>query len=215
MLFPEYNVRERKMADNKLLSEKTADNNPFVQFRKWYGEHLQAGIAIPETVSLGTASASGRVSVRIVLLKDFDETGFVFFTNYLSKKGVTLTENPSASMLFYWPESGRQIRIEGLIEKTSEYDSSSYFTTRPRESQLSAWASEQSSVIPDRHFLEKRFEMYKAKFDNKPVDKPPHWGGFRLKPDFFEFWSDGEFRLHNRIAYTWKDSRWLINRLAP
>jgi pyridoxamine 5'-phosphate oxidase len=197
------------------LSEKTAEKNPFVQFSKWYSEHLEAGIAIPETVSLGTASASGRVSVRTVLIKGYDEKGFVFFTNYNSKKGVQLSENHSAALLFYWPESGRQVRIEGSTEKVSDKESASYFSTRPRESQISAWASEQSSIIPDRNYLEKRYDFYTAKYENKEVVKPPHWGGFRIIPDLFEFWSDGEFRLHDRIIYAREKNGWVMNRLAP
>ena len=118
-------------------------------------------------------------------------------------------------MLFYWAESGRQVRIEGITEKLTEKESVSYFSTRPRDSQISAWASEQSTVIPDRLYLEKRQEFYKSRFENKPVKKPPHWGGFRLIPDMIEFWSDGEFRLHDRIVYTRKADVWAISRLAP
>jgi pyridoxamine 5'-phosphate oxidase len=200
---------------NKMLTEKTVDQDPFLQFRNWYNEHLEADIAIPDTVSLGTASADGRVSVRTVLLKGFDNDGFIFFTNYNSRKGVQLSENQSAAMLFYWPESGRQVRIEGVAEKVTEIESASYFITRPRDSQISAWASEQSSVIPDRLFLENRHEFFKRKFENKDVEKPPHWGGFRLLPDIFEFWQDGEFRLHDRLVYTRTRNRWIITRLAP
>jgi pyridoxamine 5'-phosphate oxidase len=201
--------------NNKVLSEKSVDPDPFVQFSKWYNEHLQTEIPIPDTVSLGTASLSGRVSVRTVLLKGYNDMGFVFFTNYKSKKGVQLTENKNAAMLFYWPESGRQIRIEGTTEKVTEEESASYFSTRPRESQLSAWASEQSTVIPDRQHLEDRHDYYKTMFENKIVEKPSDWGGFRLLPDFFEFWREGEFRLHDRIAYTLVKNSWSINRLAP
>jgi pyridoxamine 5'-phosphate oxidase len=200
---------------NKALSETNADPDPVIQFGKWYNDHLDAGIAIPDSVSLGTASAGGRVSVRTVLLKGYDKNGFVFFTNYNSKKGNQISENPSASLLFYWAESGRQVRIEGIVEKVPEKESSVYFRTRPRDSQISAWASEQSSVIPDRSFLEKKHEYYSALFENKQVEKPPHWGGFRLIPDWIEFWSDGEFRLHDRIVYTRINDIWVISRLAP
>jgi len=200
---------------NNDLSEKSADRDPFVQFNRWYNEHLEAGIAIPETVSLGTASASGRVSLRTVLLKGCDRKGFVFFTNYNSKKGVQLSENHSAALLFYWPESGRQVRIEGITEKVPHNESAAYFSSRPRESQISAWASEQSTIIPDRNFLEKRYDFYKTKFESREIGKPPHWGGFRIIPDFFEFWRDGEFRLHDRIIYTRMKNVWVMNRLAP
>lgn len=200
---------------NNHLSEKSADRDPFVQFASWYKEHLEAGIAIPEVVSLGTAAASGRVSVRTVLLKGYDEKGFVFFTNYNSKKGIQLNENHFAALLFYWPESGRQVRIEGIAEKVSEKESLSYFSTRPGESQIAAWASDQSSIIPDRNYLEKRYDFYKARFENKEVSKPPHWGGFRIVPDFFEFWLDGKFRLHDRIIYSRVKHGWIMSRLAP
>jgi pyridoxamine 5'-phosphate oxidase len=215
-LFPVriYHPVRSKMKKND-FSETTAEKDPFIQFNKWYSEHLEAGIAIPDTVSLGTASSSGSVSVRTVLLKGWDEHGFVFFTNYNSKKGIHLSENPSAALLFYWPESGRQIRIEGIAEKVTDKESASYFITRPRESQISAWASDQSSIIPDRRFLEKRYNYYKTSFENKEVEKPPYWGGFRIVPDFFEFWCDGEFRLHDRIIYTRRNNVWVMNRLAP
>jgi pyridoxamine 5'-phosphate oxidase len=203
------------MINTKGLSKKTVDPNPFVQFEIWYKEHLSCGIAIPGTVSLGTASAGGRVSVRIVLLKGYDENGFVFFTNYKSKKGIQISENPGVALLFYWPELDRQVRIEGIIEKTSEKESSDYFMTRPRESQIAAWASEQSSIIPDRRHLEKLYDFYKDKFDKNPVEKPPYWGGYRIVPDFFEFWQDGEFRLHNRVVYSKVKDTWIIECLAP
>lgn len=203
------------MTYNKDFSEMTADLNPFVQFKTWYDERLISGIAIPDSVSLGTASAEGRVSVRTVLLKDYDDTGFVFFTNYRSRKGVQLSLNPRAALLFYWPESGRQVRIEGLTEKVSKEDSESYFKTRPRESQLSARASEQSSVIPNRQYLENQYNYYKNMFSGKPVDKPLHWGGFRLIPEWFEFWQNRDFRLHDRLTYTKRKDLWVIERLAP
>jgi pyridoxamine 5'-phosphate oxidase len=211
----ERNILKGKMITNKVLSEKTVDPDPFVQFQKWYNEHLETGIDIPDSVSLGTASAAGRVSVRTVLLKGFDEKGFVFYTNFNSKKGMQISENPYVAMLFYWTESGRQVRIEGITEKVTEKVSVSYFSTRPRNSQISAWASEQSSVIPGRPYLENRKEFYEKMFENKQVEKPSQWGGYRLIPDWFEFWSDREFRLHDRIVYTRSKEGWVINRLAP
>jgi len=203
------------MKINRVLSEKTADPDPFIQFSHWYNEHLNERITIPETVTLGTASASGRVSARTVLLKSYDRNGFVIFTNYNSKKGEQITENPFAALLFYWSGSGRQVRIEGLAVKVPEEESVAYFSTRPRDSQLSAWASEQSSVIPDRTYLVERQELYRKKFAGKDVDKPAFWGGFRIIPDFFEFWQEREFRLHDRIVYSRADNTWEINRLAP
>jgi pyridoxamine 5'-phosphate oxidase len=203
------------MMTNRVLSEKTADPDPFIQFSHWYNEHLDEGIVIPETVTLATASASGRVSARTVLLKSYDRNGFVFFTNYNSKKGEQMTENPFAALLFYWSGSGRQIRIEGAAVRVQEEESAAYFNTRPRDSQLSAWASEQSTVIPDRTYLEARQELYRKKFAGTGVDKPASWGGFRIIPDYFEFWQDRESRLHDRIVYSKADNIWVINRLAP
>jgi pyridoxamine 5'-phosphate oxidase len=197
------------------FSEKTVDPNPFVQFRIWYEERLKSGIAIPDSVSLATASSDGRVSVRTVLLKDYNDEGFFFYTNYKSRKGFQLSTNPRAALLFYWPESARQVRLEGITEKISEEDSDSYFKTRPRESQLSAWASEQSSVIPDRQHLENRYNYYENLLSGKPVDKPQQWGGFRIIPDWFEFWQEGEFRLHDRLTYTKRNDLWLLKRLSP
>lgn len=203
------------MTSYKDFSEKTVDPNPFVQFKIWYSEHLTSGITIPNSVSLGTASEDGYVSVRTVLLKNYDDIGFVFFTNYRSKKSFQLSSNPRAALLFYWPESGRQIRLEGVTEKVSEEDSESYFKTRPRENQLTAWASKQSSVIPNRQHLANLYNSYKNKFSGKPVNKPLHWGGFRLIPEWFEFWQNEEFRLHDRITYTKRKHLWVIERLAP
>lgn len=197
------------------FSEKTVDPNPVVQFRIWYEEHLKSAIAIPDSVSLATASSDGRVSVRTVLMKDYNNEGFFFYTNYKSRKGLQLSSNPRAALLFYWPESARQVRLEGITEKISEEDSDSYFKTRPRESQLSAWASEQSSVIPDRQHLENRYNYYENLLSGKPVDKPQQWGGFRIIPDWFEFWQEGEFRLHDRLTYTKRKDLWSLKRLSP
>jgi pyridoxamine 5'-phosphate oxidase len=203
------------MTNNKDFSEVIADLNPFVQFKTWYNKHLNSGIAIPDSVSLGTASSNGHISVRTVLLKGYDDSGFVFFTNYRSRKGLQLSSNRRAALLFYWPESGRQVRIEGITEKVSKEESEYYFKTRLRESQLSTWASEQSFVIPNRQHLDNRYNYYKNIFSGKPVDKPQHWGGFRLIPEWFEFWQNGEFRLHDRITYTKRKDLWVIERLAP
>lgn len=203
------------MTKNIDFSEKTVDPDPLVQFKVWYEEHLASAPAIPESVTLATSSKDGRVSARTVLLKGYNDKGFIFFTNYKSRKGTQLLSNPRAALLFYWQESGRQVRIEGITEKVSEEDSESYFRTRPRESQISAWASEQSSVIPDRNHLNDLFTFYKNKFSDKPVSKPPHWGGFLLVPVWIEFWQNGEFRLHDRLTYFKRKDKWIIERLAP
>lgn len=203
------------MTRNITFSEKTVDPNPFVQFRSWYNEHLNSGIAIPDAVTLATASADGKVSARTVLLKGYNNNGFVFFTNYKSTKGLQLSLNPAAALLFYWPEFPRQVRVEGITERVSEEESESYFKTRPRESQLSTWASLQSSLLPDRQHLDDRYSFYKNKYSGIPVERPPYWGGFILIPEWFEFWQEGEFRLHDRIIYTKEEENWIIKRLAP
>ncbi len=208
-------AKKQNMIKKNTLSESSFDADPFRQFKKWYVDRLKTEITYPDSVTLATSTAVGHVSARTVLLKDFSDDGFVFFTNYSSKKGQQLSQNSRAAMLFYWSESGRQVRIEGVVEKVSEEESQAYFRTRPRESQIGAWASEQSTVIPDRDFLEKRTEFYYNKFSGKPVEKPSHWGGFRLVPDWIEFWQEGDFRLHDRIIYSRNVDSWKIERLAP
>jgi pyridoxamine 5'-phosphate oxidase len=203
------------MAINRELSEESVNPDPFIQFSIWFNEHLAAGIAIPESFSLATATAAGNVSVRTVLLKEHGKGGFVFFTNYNSRKGSQISENSKVAMLFYWPESGRQVRIEGVASKISPEESDSYFKTRPRESQLSAWTSEQSSVVPHRLHLEERYKFYSEKYSGAEVERPPHWGGFRITPFWFEFWKNDEVRLHDRITYTKSNDDWILNRLAP
>jgi pyridoxamine 5'-phosphate oxidase len=203
------------MTGHKHLSEKSFTPSPFIQFDTWYKDHLSYGTHIPDSVSLGTVSSDGQVSVRTILLKGYDEDGFIFFTNYNSKKGAHLASNNKAALLFYWPEAGRQVRIEGTAGKLSPEESESYFKTRPRESQLAAWASEQSFEIPNRFHLERKYDFYKDMFSGRSVERPPHWGGFRIIPIWFEFWQNGEYRLHDRITYTRSKDSWIIGRLAP
>ncbi|MBK7625961.1 MAG: pyridoxamine 5'-phosphate oxidase [Bacteroidales bacterium] len=203
------------MSLNTILSEDSVNQNPIIQFDNWYKEHLASGVAIPNSVSLGTSTPDGKVSLRTVLLKEYGENGFVFFTNYESKKGSQLAANPNVALLFYWHESGRQVRIEGVAEKISSQESDSYFSTRPRESQLSAWASKQSTAVPGRHYLEERHEYYKQLFSDRNVDRPPHWGGFLITPSWFEFWQNDERRLHDRLTYTKLNKTWVLERLAP
>ena len=197
------------------FSEKSVSLNPVTQFDIWYREHLSFGNDIPESVSLGTVSADGKVSVRTVLLKDYGESGFTFFTNYRSKKARQLASNSSAALLFYWPEKGRQVRIEGIAEQVSIVISDTYFSSRPRSSQLSAWASEQSTEIPGRQYLEERLRHYEKSFSGIPVPRPEHWGGYRIIPEWFEFWEDRSDRLHDRIVYIKEGDSWKIRRLAP
>ncbi len=203
------------MAENENKPDVLSVPDPFVQFGLWYKEHLQAGLSIPESVSLSTATRSGHVSSRMVLLKDYGENGFTIFTNYNSRKGKQLLSNSRAALLFYWPESGRQVRIEGAAGQVSPEESDTYFRSRPRESQIGAWASEQSSVIPDRSYLQSMQKFYENKYIGRDVDRPPHWGGFRIFPFWFEFWQEREYRLHDRTTYTLTFDGWKKELLAP
>ena len=199
------------------LTKSSVDSNPVRQFKKWLEEVRALGVSEQDAISmsLATASADGRPAARIVLMKSFDERGFVFFTNYLSRKGRELAENPQACLLFYWPQIWRQVRIEGKIEKISESESDDYFQSRPLGSRIGAWASNQSEVVANRAELDERFAELQNSFGAK-VPRPAHWGGYRVKPETIEFWQGQENRLHDRLRYSLqKDGTWLIERLAP
>jgi pyridoxamine 5'-phosphate oxidase len=198
------------------LNETDLDSNPFVQFSHWFQDAKLAMKDLPEGMMLATASHEGDVSVRAVLLKDFDERGFVFFTNYNSRKASQIHDNPRAALAFWWPALERQVRIEGAIVRTTEEESNAYFETRPRGSQLGAWASEQSKVIAGRGDLDARFEELSTNYRDRPIPRPPHWGGYRVIPFYFEFWQGREDRLHDRFAYRLRDAKdWTIERLSP
>ena len=204
--------REYKL---NILSEETVQKNPFNQFEEWFNEVLKVGLIEPNAMMLATADDNAKPSVRVVLLKGLSKKGFTFFTNYTSRKGKDLTENSSASLLFFWAELERQVRVEGEIKKISKVESQKYFNTRPIESRLAAWASEQSKTIPGRDYLDAKFEIFKREFKGKQIPLPPDWGGFRLVPEYFEFWQGRESRLHDRICYKKSKSSWKIFRLAP
>ena len=198
------------------LRRRDLDPNPIKQFGNWFTAAIEAGIRDVNAMSLATATADGRPSVRIVLLKEFDHDGFVFFTNYQSEKGRQLEANPHAALAFYWIELDRQIRVSGTVEKTSHGESERYFHSRPPGSQLGAWASRQSEVLDARRVLDARMAKITERFADKPIPLPPHWGGFRLKPDTIEFWQGRPDRLHDRFRYTLQSNgTWLIDRLAP
>ena len=200
----------------KGLRRSDLNPDPIKQFANWFTTAIETGIRDVNAMSLATASRDAKPSVRIVLLKSFDEDGFVFFTNYESEKGKQLEANPNAALGFYWIELDRQIRISGQVKKTSREESQTYFHSRPVGSQLSAWASRQSAVLDGRRVLDARMEEINERFADKPVPLPPHWGGYRLKPDNMEFWQGRPNRLHDRFRYTRKsDGSWLIERLAP
>ncbi|HEY0176209.1 MAG TPA: pyridoxamine 5'-phosphate oxidase [Pedobacter sp.] len=197
------------------LAEADVDKNPFTQFGKWFKEALDARLYEPNVMTLATADLTGKPTARILLLKGFDENGFVFFTNYASLKGKQLEENPQASMVFFWPELERQVRIDGIVTKVTEEESTAYFHSRPAGSQIGAMASPQSTVIPNREILEERVKELTAAYAKKEVPRPEHWGGYLLKPDHIEFWQGRPSRLHDRITYTSVNGVWTINRLAP
>jgi pyridoxamine 5'-phosphate oxidase len=199
------------------LNRGGADRDPLKQFQTWYDEVLAAGVSEQDAISmtLATATKDGRPLARIVLLKSVDNGGFVFYTNYQSLKGRDLAENPQACLLFYWSKVWRQVRIEGTVEKVSAEESEEYFQSRPLGSKLGAWASNQSEVVDSRETLEGRFAELEKRY-GEDVPRPPHWGGYRLKPNTIEFWQGRDNRLHDRLRYRLQDGgTWLIERLGP
>lgn len=204
----------RRQYSKSTLSASSVSKDPFKQFEKWFQDVLKSGFLEPNAMTLATATKAGKPSARIVLLKGILDNGFVFYTNYKSKKGKDIEENPFGSLLFYWDKLERQIRIEGTIEKVSQKESEEYFNTRPYKSRVGAWASKQSSVIESRSAIVKEFLKYMMKFKNH-VPLPDVWGGYRLIPDSFEFWQGRPNRLHDRVRYIKNKSGWKIERLAP
>ena len=196
------------------LEESDADADPLRQFRQWLDEAIRAEVPEPTAMTLATADAAGRPSARVVLLKGVDERGFVFFTNYQSRKGIELATRPHAALVFFWKELERQVRIEGDIEKVSVADNDAYYRSRPLGSRIGAWASPQSQPIESREWLEARVREAEAKHGENP-QRPSHWGGYRLVPDALEFWQGRQSRLHDRIAYKRQASVWARTRLAP
>ena len=206
----------RNEYSHKTLVESEIDADPIKQFNTWWQDALEAKITEVNAMTLATASADGMPSARTMLLKGFSEKGFVFFTNYTSYKGQQLAENPKACLVFFWKELERQVRITGLIEKTSEEENNTYFQSRPKESQVGAIASPQSQVIESRQWLDDRFKKLSDQFENNTIQRPAHWGGFLVRPVIIEFWQGRPGRLHDRIQYTiQEDGAWKIERLAP
>lgn len=198
------------------LNETDAHSNPFEQFKAWFDQALAAQLPEPNAMTIATATSDGKPSARMVLLKDYDERGFVFFSNYESHKGQQLEENPWGAIVFWWAELERQVRIEGPVEKTSPPESDIYFHSRPQGSQLGAWVSNQSQVIDSREVLEQRLQQLKQEYENKEIPRPPHWGGFRVIPTEIEFWQGRPSRLHDRLLYRRRDDgSWRIQRLSP
>jgi pyridoxamine 5'-phosphate oxidase len=205
----------RRDYDHEPLTEDQLHPDPVVQFRTWFQNARASDIPEPNAMTLGTADASGRVSCRTVLLKAYDERGFVFFTNYGSRKARQIGENPHASLLFPWIAMARQVEVSGRVEKITSSESLAYFLSRPFGSRIGAWVSDQSAVIPSRQILLVKFEELKQRFANGEVPKPEGWGGYRIVPDRFEFWQGGRDRLHDRFCYARENNHWNISRLAP
>ena len=197
------------------LDENLIERDPIRQFQIWFNDAVAAKLPMPEAMTLATAAPDGKPSARMVLLKQVDHDGFVFFTNYQSAKAEQLDANPYAALVFYWSQLDRQVRVEGSVVKTSAQESHDYFSTRPRESQIGAWASAQSQAIGSRDVLEQRAHELEELYSDREVDRPEHWGGYRLKPERIEFWKSRIGRLHDRILYQRNGDGWTITRLAP
>lgn len=204
----------REYAQEELLEENVREN-PIDQFTAWFDQALLSEVTEPNAMSLATATKAGRPSVRIVLLKGFDSNGFRFFSNYKSRKGRELEENPHASLCFFWPELERQVRLEGVVSTVSRKESEEYFSKRPRLSQLGAWASNQSEEVASRKELEERFHVLEEEFSDESIPAPEFWGGYVLKPSSIEFWQGRRGRLHDRLLYESVSGHWVLKRLSP
>ncbi|KAA0444596.1 MAG: pyridoxamine 5'-phosphate oxidase [Candidatus Thioglobus sp.] len=204
----------RREFSSQALSKKDLNADPLQQFKIWIEQAIEAKLTIPNAMSLATADENG-IGIRTVLLKSFDKDGLVFFTNYNSKKSQQIGNNPQVAALFPWIDLERQVKISGVVEKISTLESAKYFSSRPKDSQLGAWASKQSSKLSSKQILLSEFESMKQKFAKGKVPLPDFWGGFRIKPTSIEFWQGRENRLHDRIIYQKKSGKWQINRLAP
>jgi pyridoxamine 5'-phosphate oxidase len=197
------------------LTESEMDPDPFRQFEVWMDQAMLSELLEPNAMTLATADSSGQPNARTVLLKSFDREGFVFYTNYQSRKSREIAENERVCLLFYWGPLERQVRISGTVSRVSEAESDEYFESRPIGHQLGAWVSNQSAIIPGREALETSLAEVSKRFEPGPVPRPPHWGGFRVKPHAFEFWQGRPNRLHDRLEYVVSNGRWAVRRLAP
>ncbi len=197
------------------LDEKDVNKDPVLQFEKWFKEAVDAKVNEANAMTVCTATADGKPSARILLLRNFDETGFVFYTNYTSRKGFEILANPHCALLFFWPELERQVRIEGVLKQQTPEESDAYFSSRPRSSKLGAWTSQQSHIIASRKILDEEYEKLSEKYPTENVPRPSYWGGYVLQPTNIEFWQGRPSRLHDRVLYTKENNDWKIERLAP
>lgn len=206
----------RKEYSNRAFDQFMIDKDPVKQFVQWFNEALEANVPEPNAMNMASVSADGRPASRMVLLKGVENNKFVFYTNVQSRKGLEMDQNPAVALTFFWAELERQVRIEGTAQRVSKERAEAYFHSRPRESQIGAWTSPQSSIIDSRAILEERFEQLSEKFKDEPkIPMPKQWGGYEVSPVMLEFWQGRSNRLHDRISYTWVDDKWLIYRLAP
>ena len=205
----------RKEYTSAGLDKADVDPDPIVQFHRWFEKVIEADLHEPNAMILATATTEGKPSARIVLLKGYDERGFVFYTNYEGRKAKEIEANPRCALLFYWGELERQVRIEGRARRLSGEESDAYFASRPRGSRLGAWASEQSRPVEDRRILEERVRSLDAEYEGREIPRPPFWGGYRVEPDTIEFWQGRESRLHDRLVYLRNEGEWKIVRLQP
>lgn len=212
----DYSIADLRLTyTRQQLLETDVDPNPFHQFQRWFDDAVSANILEPNAMTIATATTDGIPSARIVLLKGVDERGFVFYTNYESRKGQELTANPHASLVFWWGALERQVRIEGRVERVSDEETLAYFQSRPPGSQLGAWASDQSRVVANRDVLEQRLATLTQQYQNQEIPRPPHWGGLRVIPQAIEFWQGRPNRLHDRLLYCRQADTWAIERLSP
>ncbi len=207
--------RLRKEYAEAGFDETMAGHDPFLLFSQWFDQALQSELPEPNAMTLATSDHQGKPSARVVLLKELDNSGFVFYTNYQSRKAQELDMNPHAALVFLWLELQRQVRVEGYVERVGPAESDAYFALRPRDSQIGALASPQSQPVPSARFLEEKFLELKSRFENQTIPRPQHWGGYRLIPMRWEFWQGRMNRLHDRIAYVRQDDKWQLVRLAP
>ena len=208
-------INYREEYGREQLAVELMNSDPIQQFKIWYQQAEQAEVPEPNTMTLGTVGDQGFPTVRVVLLKEITDGGLVFYTNFRSRKGREMEKHPKAALNFYWQKMERQVRLDGVITKVADDISDAYFATRPRGSQLGAWVSEQSSVIPSREHLEQQLAHYQKKFEDAEVPRPPHWGGYLLEPVQIEFWQGGPNRLHDRIQYSNHSGEWTRCRLSP